>query len=120
MIKTLSASVMLALVTVFGSACIVNDIEGGDASHKFYAAVAQYDAAKVHAVEFVRSPAVTLETAEKILNITKAADAEIAVVLEEIRVNGVTADGFAAAEAAVRVALARLMLEIEIPAGGVI
>jgi len=119
MIKTFSASVMMALVTVFGSACVLNDFEGGDASHQLYAAIAEYDAAKVHAVEFVRSPAVTVETAENILRITQAADAEIAVILEEIQVNGVPADGFATAEAAVRVALARLLLEIEIPAGGV-
>lgn len=112
--------IVAAMFAVTSSACVIDGLDGAEPSHRFYATVAQYDQAKVHAVEFVRSPAVTLETAERILKVVQKADAEIAVFMDEIDANGFPEDGFAAAEAAVRLSLTRLMLEIELPAGGVI
>ena len=112
---------MALMVLLAGTACVSTGLpDGAKPSHRFYAAVADYNAAKIHAVEFVRSPAVTVDTAEAVLRITRDTDAEIAVVVEEIRLNGVPADGYDLATRALRIATERLMAKVTIPAEGVL
>ena len=110
-----------AVAALAAMGCISTGLpDGAKASHRFYAAVADYNAAKVHAVEFVRSPAVTVETAETVLRVTQATDAEIEVVVAEIRMYGVPVDGYDLATRVLRVATERLLAEVAIPTEGVL
>ena len=109
--------ILLIVAAMFAGAC-ANTLEGGGASHKFYAALSSYDAAKIHAVEFVRSPAVTVETAERVLGVVQDSDAVIGEIVEEVRVNGVPSNGWEAADLVVRQAILRLDRLVDLDASG--
>jgi len=112
-------NIVMALVALLaGTACVSTSLENAGPSHRFYAAVADYDSAKIHAVEFVRSPAVTVETAENILEAMKEGDRVVGRIVAEVREHGIPANGWEAADLLVREAVARLHRMVDLDASG--